>query len=113
MWFGLICEASDIEHRPTKPNHPWTNAQLDRMNHTIEDATVTRYHSETHDQRRSHLSDILAANNLERRLKTLSVFHTLSIHLQNLNVRARAIYHTPDPPDAGTKQLESNRSEYT
>ena len=72
MRFGLICEASDIEHGLTKPNYPWTNAQLDRMNRTIEDATVTRYHSETHDQRRSHLSDILDANNLERRLKRLS-----------------------------------------
>ena len=27
MRFEMICEANDIEHRLTKPNHPWTNGQ--------------------------------------------------------------------------------------
>jgi hypothetical protein len=27
MRFDMICEANDIEHRLTKPNHPWTNGQ--------------------------------------------------------------------------------------
>ena len=30
----------DIEHRLTKPRHPWTNGQVERMNRTIKDATV-------------------------------------------------------------------------
>ena len=25
MRFNMICEANGIEHRLTKPNHPWTN----------------------------------------------------------------------------------------
>ena len=25
-----------IEHRLTKPNHPWTNGQLERVNRTME-----------------------------------------------------------------------------
>ncbi len=25
MRFDMICEANGIEHRLTKPNHPWTN----------------------------------------------------------------------------------------
>ncbi len=27
MRFNMICEANNIEHRLTKPNHPWTNGQ--------------------------------------------------------------------------------------
>ncbi len=27
MRFDMICEANNIEHRLTKPNHPWTNGQ--------------------------------------------------------------------------------------
>jgi len=25
--FDRVCRANDIEHRLTKPNHPWTNGQ--------------------------------------------------------------------------------------
>ncbi len=28
MRFDMICEANGIEHRLTKPNHPWTNGQV-------------------------------------------------------------------------------------
>ncbi len=72
MRFDLICEANGIEHRLTKPNHPWTNGQVERMNRTIKDATVKRYHYDSHDQLRSHLADFLDAYNFARRLKTLS-----------------------------------------
>jgi hypothetical protein len=46
MRFDMICEANGIEHRLTKPNHPWTNGQVERMNRTIKDATVKRFHYE-------------------------------------------------------------------
>ncbi|MEP1425814.1 MAG: IS481 family transposase [Tateyamaria sp.] len=72
MRFDMICEANGIEHRLTKPNHPWTNGQVERMNRTIKDATVKRYHYDSHDQLRCHLSDFLDAYNYARRLKTLS-----------------------------------------
>ena len=72
MRFDLICEANEIDHRLTKPNHPWTNGQVERMNRTIKDATVKRYHYESHDQLRRHLGDFLDAYNFARRLKTLS-----------------------------------------
>lgn len=44
MCFDMICEANGIEHRLTKPNHLWTNGQVERMNRTIKDATVKRFH---------------------------------------------------------------------
>ena len=36
-----------------------------------QDATVKRYHYDSHDQLRSHLADFVAAYNFARRLKTL------------------------------------------
>jgi len=67
MRFDMICEANDIEHRLTKPNHPWTNGQVERMNRTIREATVKRFHYESHDQLRTHLADFMAADVSRRR----------------------------------------------
>ena len=69
--FDRVCCEHGIEHRLTKPNHPWTNGQVERMNRTLKDATVKRYHYETHDQLVQHLQTFLMAYNLARRLKTL------------------------------------------
>ena len=69
--FDRACRRHGIEHRLTKPNHPWTNGQVERMNRTIKEATVKRYHYDSHDQLRSHLDDFVTAYNFGRRLKTL------------------------------------------
>lgn len=69
--FDRVCNEHDIEHRLTKVNHPWTNGQVERMNRTIKDATVRRYHYDSHDQLGGHLEGFLAAYNFARRLKTL------------------------------------------
>lgn len=69
--FDRACEQNGIEHRLTKVNHPWTNGQVERMNRTIKDATVKRYHYGTHDQLRGHLQLFVDAYNYARRLKTL------------------------------------------
>ena len=69
--FDMICEANGIEHRLTKPNHPWTNGQVERMNRTIKEATTKRYHYDSHDQLKAHLELFLDAYNYARRLKTL------------------------------------------
>ena len=86
MRFDMICEANGIEHRLTKPNHPWSpegektvrgtvlqrGGQVERMNRTIKKATVKRFHSDSHDQLRTHLADFLAAYNFARSLKALN-----------------------------------------
>jgi transposase InsO family protein len=69
--FDRVCRAHGVEHRLTKVNHPWTNGQVERMNRTLKDATVKRYHYDSHDQLRSHLSLFVDAYNHARRLKTL------------------------------------------
>ncbi len=42
------------------------------MNRTSKEATVKRFHYESHDQLRTHLADFMAAYNFARRPKTLS-----------------------------------------
>jgi transposase InsO family protein len=69
--FEAACADLDIEHRLTKPRHPWTNGQVERMNRTVKDATVKRFHYASHDQLSQHLADFVAAHNFGRRLKTL------------------------------------------
>jgi transposase InsO family protein len=69
--FEHACAVNDIDHRLTKPRHPWTNGQVERMNRTLKEATVKRYYYENHDQLRSHLADFVTAYNFAKRLKTL------------------------------------------
>jgi transposase InsO family protein len=69
--FELACARNDIDHRLTKPKHPWTNGQVERMNRTIKEATVQRFYYETRQHLQQHLLDFVAAYNFARRLKTL------------------------------------------
>lgn len=69
--FSRVCRENDIDQRLTKVNHPWTNGQVERMNRTIKEATVKRYHYDTNSQLETHVTDFIAAYNYARRLKTL------------------------------------------
>jgi transposase-like protein len=69
--FDRVCGEHEIEHRLTKIKHPWTNGQVERMNRTIKDATVKRFHYDDHNQLRDHLANFIRAYNFGRRLKTL------------------------------------------
>ncbi len=69
--FDMRCQENGIEHRLTKIKHPWTNGQVERMNRTIKEATVKRYHYDSHKQFETHLTDFVNAYNYARRLKTL------------------------------------------
>jgi transposase InsO family protein len=46
--FDLRCREHGMEHRLTKVKHPWTNGPVERMNRTIKEATVKRYHYDSH-----------------------------------------------------------------
>ena len=69
--FDRVCRANGIEHRLTKPNHPWTNGQVERMNRTIKEATVNRYYYQDRPQLEKHLDIFIAAYNFAKRLKTI------------------------------------------
>ena len=74
--FDRICREQDIEHRLTKPNHPWTNGQVERMNRTLEDATVRRYHYDTRRQLEEHLAAFLDVYNFAKRMAALRGYVT-------------------------------------
>ena len=69
--FDLCCLEHNIEHRTTQVKHPWTNGQVERMNRTIKEATVKRYHYGSHDELKAHMQTFLMTYNFVKRLKTL------------------------------------------
>lgn len=73
MRVGMICEANDIVHRPTRPNHLWTSGHAERMNRIIKEATVKRFHHGSHEQLRRHLADFMAAKTSLTNLKRSAV----------------------------------------
>jgi len=66
-----VCRARGIEHRPTRVCHPWTDGRVERIDRTIKEATVKRYHYQSRDQPKSHLQTFLMAYNFAKKLKTL------------------------------------------
>jgi transposase InsO family protein len=69
--FDRVCREHGIEHRLTKPYHPWTNGQAERMNRTIKDATVKVFHYEDLETLKAHVLAFVAAYNFAKHLKAL------------------------------------------
>ena len=66
------CRKYGIEHRLTRPNHPWRNGQVERMNRTLKDATVNRYFYQYYTHLLGHLQSFCEhSHNFVKRLKTL------------------------------------------
>jgi hypothetical protein len=76
------------------------------MNRTIKEATVRRYHYDSHQQLEAHLADFVSAYNFGTQAKDLEGAHTLRVHLQNLDKRAKTIQARSSPSNAGTKHLD-------
>ncbi len=69
--FDRVCDEHGIEHRLTKPYHPWTNGQAERMNRTVKDATTKVFHYETTKALCAHVLAFVAAYNFAKHLKAL------------------------------------------
>ena len=69
--FGRVCIDNGIEHRLTKPYHPWTNGQAERMNRTVKDATIKTYHYDDLDSLKAHVLAFVTAYNFAKHLKAL------------------------------------------
>src|SRR6516164_9839987 len=74
--FDRVCIEHGIERRSTKPFHPWTNGQAERMNRTIKDATVKVFRYED-------LNSLnVKAYNFAKHSKCAKMANALSGHLQ-------------------------------
>jgi hypothetical protein len=78
------------------------NGMVERMNRTIKEATVKRYHYESHDQLRAHLHLFVDAYNHARRLKTLTGLTPYQFVCQTWTkepdrFRLDPSHHTPGP----------------
>ncbi len=69
--FDRMCRLLGVEHRLTRPYHPWTNGQAERMVRTLKEATVRAYHYDGVRELRRHVADYLTAYNYARHLKAL------------------------------------------
>ena len=69
--FDRVCAENGIEHRLTKPYHPWTNGQAERMNRTVKDATIKAFHYPGLDALRRHVLAFVTAYNFAKHLKAL------------------------------------------
>ena len=66
-----VCREHGIEHRLTKPYHPWTNGQAERMNRTVKDATIKAFHYPDLDALKAHILAFVAAYNFAKHFKAL------------------------------------------
>ena len=69
--FDRVCRENGIEHRLTKPYHPWTNGQAERMNRTVKDATTKAFHYPDPEALRAHVLAFVRAYNFAKHLKAL------------------------------------------
>ncbi|SPJ32788.1 hypothetical protein KSP9073_00789 [Kushneria phyllosphaerae] len=69
--FDVVYREHDIEHRLTRPFHPWTNGQVERMNRILKDTMTRSCHYATLEELADHLKNYLWAYNSARPLRSL------------------------------------------
>jgi transposase InsO family protein len=69
--FDRVCKEHGIEHKLTKPYHPWTNGQAERMNRTVKDATIKAFHYPNLEALKAHVLAFIQAYNFAKHLKAL------------------------------------------
>lgn len=59
--FDWVCRQHGIKYKLTKPCHPWTNGQAERMNRTVKDATIKFFHYPDFDALKAHMRAFITA----------------------------------------------------
>jgi len=83
--FDRVCNEHGIEHRLTKPYHPWTNGPAERMNRTVKDATVKIYHYEDLKSLQAHVLALRHRLQLRQAPQGSAVANALPGHLRRLD----------------------------
>ena len=81
--FERVCREHGTRHRLTKPYHPWTNGQAERMNRTVKEATVKAFHYPDFEALKAQVPAFVAAYNFAKHLKTMA--NPLPDHLRCLD----------------------------
>ena len=66
-----VYQAHGIVHKMTKPYHPWTNGQAERMNRTIKEATTKGFHYPDLGSIKAHILAFVSAYNFAKHIKAL------------------------------------------
>jgi transposase InsO family protein len=69
--FDRVCDEHGITHKLTKPYHPWTNGQAERMNRTVKEATIKAFHYPNLEALKAHVLAFVTAYNFAKHLKAL------------------------------------------
>ena len=69
--FERVCREHAIAHKLTRPYHPWTNGQVERMNRTVKEATVKAFHYPDFEALKAHVLAFVTAYNFAKHLKAL------------------------------------------
>jgi transposase-like protein len=69
--FDRVCNENGIEHKLTKPYHPWTNGQAERMNRTVNEATIKAFHYPDFASLKAHVLAFVSAYNFAKHLKAI------------------------------------------
>jgi transposase InsO family protein len=77
------------------------NGQVERMNRTIKEATVQRYHYDSHEQLQRHLDDFVGPYNFGRRLKTLNGLTPYEFICKRWTSEPKRFTLNPNPPMPG------------
>ena len=67
--FDRVRQDNGITHKLTRPYHPWTNGQAERMNRTVTDATIKVFHSPDLESLKAHVLALVTADNFAKPLK--------------------------------------------
>ena len=69
--FDRVCKKHGILHTLTKPYHPWTNGQVERMNRTVKEATVKTFHYQDLESLKAQILAFGSAYNFAKHLKAI------------------------------------------